>query len=238
MSHRFATLILVFLLTFSGSALAGENTRQHARLAEGLKQIKTVLIVPDVRLFEVTAGGAREPRDEWSRKSREFLVENMTEILKARGLAGVDIGAEQAKEDAFREVRLLYDAVAYSIRIHTYGQWNLFPEKVGKFEYSVGPVEAILESRGADALLFLDAGDNFSTGGRKAMMVAAVITGAITGIVPVSRTGGPYAFAALVDRAGDVLWFNSKVAGRDLREAEGAAAAAQDLFADFPGTSP
>lgn len=238
MIHRVTALSFVFFLLLGGSAFPGENTRWHAQLPERLKQIRTVLIVPDVRFFEVSAGGVREPREEWSLKARELLVKNIMETLKGKGLESVKVGEEQAKDEGFRDARALYDAVSFSIRLHTSGGRHRFPEKVSRFEYAVGPLDEILGPRGADAALFLDAFDHVSTGGRKALMAVGMITGALVGAVPVPRSGGSYTTAALVDRTGDVLWFDFKGnIGEDMREAEGVGQTVKGLFADFPGVS-
>ena len=132
------------------------------------------------------------------------------------------------------DVTVLYRAVSGSIIEHTCTQ-HPFHTKLENFDYSVGPIDALLQKHQADALVIVYGVDQISTNGRKALRGIGLVLGAVTG-QPVVSQGMTALNIALVDRSGAVLWY--KIAGDsggfDLRDARSAKAFVQRLVSDFP----
>jgi len=220
--------------------------RAHPEFEERARQIKTVaLIPPDVKVYELSAGGVRQEMDQWSETPRGNVVAAVRKHLEAeRGLAlkEFDPARSPAAQQEFQETRPLFDAVGLSAMLHTYGEQTQtnFETKLQRFEYSLGPLPALTEAAGADAFLFVRAVDHVATGGRVALTVLGVLVGAATGVFIVPRPGGTLIVTALVDpSSGDILWFSRRGAGAgyDLRDPASAEGLVADVFEEFLKTA-
>lgn len=231
---RFGKEGLVLLLLLSAFLTAAgcvpKSYRAHPDLALHLKDIKTHgLVPPDIKVYEFTAGGVHELRDDWCDIGRQNTAKAVAEELKERSMGVKAIPVDKEIETELEEIQALYRAVSLSIQWHTYGPF-LFPEKQKNFDYSLGPVKHLLQKNGADTLLFIDGFDEISTGGRKAL----IVVGLLTGIVP--RSGVTAMSSAVVDAEGKILWYNVKgsQAQHDLRNYDSVCRLVDSLLADLP----
>lgn len=135
----------------------------------------------------------------------------------------------------FQEAQALYKRVSSSIRAHTFDNTNLFPNKRKDFDYSIGSIDRIIEDQGVDAILLVDALDEISSAGRKALMTAGIVAGALLGIVPIPRGGTQAVSMGMVDRSGAIIWFNTHYGGSDMREPDGAAKTVNTILPDLFG---
>jgi hypothetical protein len=191
-----------------------------------------VLVSPDVELYEVLAGGATEPRKEWTETARRLYPQMARELLNERGIdvkPEFAIPAEAGADDRLRQMYLLNQAV--SISILQYGRSTSstgLRNKHGKFDWTLGPgVSELREATGADYAMFTYIRDSYTSGGRAAMRIIGflLLGGDIGG-------GFQIGLASLVDlRTGQVVWHNLLVdqAG-DLRDERGARETAGDLL--------
>jgi hypothetical protein len=214
--------VRVAALLLAASALSGcfaQNEALRRKLAEQLKPVRSVGIAsPDVKIYELDAGGMRILRDAWSQQGEENVSAALRSVLREKGFSVKVVEPTAQTREELDEVRLLYQAVgqaildARSIYYYGHGWWDL--------DYTVGPVDKLLARYGVDALALTYASDEISTGGRKA-------TAAIAGLFGVQVRGGiSWASVAIVDRSGKVLWFHDAwgEAAYDLRDAESARA--------------
>lgn len=212
--------------------------RTHPELESRMQGIKEAsLPPPDVRIYEVSAGGMRELMDDWSVQGQTNIFNAIPGHFPGRFQIR-KISVDKDVEDELKEVVALYNAVSSSILLHTYMEQHVFPEKKNYFDYSVGSIDSLLKKTGADALLIINGHDEVSTGGRKAVMALAVITGAAVGVQVYPQFGVTRVNMALIDRSGAVLWYNIKGAagGSDLRSPQSTESLIRALLADFPGT--
>ena len=209
--------------------------RAHPELDRRAKTMRVVgLLPPDIKIYELTAGGVTELRDEWSAAGREAVVQGLTEAFTARGIALKPLVMDKDTQRSVDDVSVLYRAVSSSIIEHTYKP-HPFTAKLERFDYSVGSLDALLGRSQADAAVIVYGVDEISTNGRKALRGVGLVLGAVTG-QPVLSSGMTALNIALVDRSGAVLWY--KIAGDsggfDLRDAGSAKAFVQRLVSDFP----
>jgi len=209
--------------------------RAHPELDRRAKAVRVVgLLPPDIKIYELTAGGVTELRDEWSAAGRDAVVQGLSETLKERGVAIKPLVVDKDLQRSVDDVAVLYRAVSSSIIEHTYKQ-HPFHTKLENFDYSVGPLDPLLQKYQADGIVIVYGVDQISTAGRKALRGVGLVLGAVTG-QPVVSQGTTVLNIALVDRSGAVLWY--KIAGDsggfDLRDARSAKAFVQRLVADFP----
>jgi hypothetical protein len=201
--------------------------RAHPDLARRTQGVKTLGILPEIKIYELSAGGDTELRDDWSATGRETVLKALAEAFKDRGIAIKPLTVDE-------DVVALYRAVSYSIVEHTY-KHPPFPTKLENFDYSVGPVDDVLRKSQTDAFLIVYGIDEISTAGRKALRGVGLVLGSVTG-QPVLSKGTTALNIALVDRSGAVLWY--KIAGDDggydLRDGKSAKAFIQRMVADFP----
>ena len=209
--------------------------RAHPDLARRTQGVKVVgLLPPTIKIYELSAGGDRELRDDWSAAGRETVLKTLAEAFKDRGIALKPLAVDKDMQAPLEDLTALYRAVSYSIVEHTY-KHPPFQTKLENFEYSVGPVDDVLRKQQADAFLIVYGIDQISTAGRKALRGVGLVLGSVTG-QPVLSQGTTALNIALLDRSGTVLWY--KIAGDDggydLRDGKSARAFIQRLVADFP----
>lgn len=233
-----ASLAVVPLLILALSGCATDSAlRSPSNAGERLKDIKNVYLAPpDVKVYELTAGGVREQRDDWSTAAKANLVKSTVDALKNKGLQIKQVPVESDLEEELHDIQTLYRAVSLSIQTHTYNKDSLFPDKVKNFDYSVGPIDKFLDRYHSDALLFLDGYDEISTAGRKTLNTVGVVAAALMGVVIVPRGGFTATSAALIDRSGAVVWYNLKggSGSYDLRESGSCSGLVNSMMTGFP----
>lgn len=227
----FAVLCLL-ILTF-GCAPA---YRAHSQLEVRTKDINNPgLTSPDVKIYELTAGGIRELRDDWCRKGYTCLITAIAEAFREKEVELKTLTVDKDVEQELDDVQALYRAVSLSIRLHTYGP-HVFPEKKKNFDYSIGSIEGILQKYGSDALILVYGSDEISTAGRKALQAVAIIAGSFTGTVIMPRSGITSVSVALIEKSGTILWYcmKSSEGGYDLRKPESTSKLMKAVLSDFP----
>ncbi len=233
MRSRFRLVPMAILAALVVTGCATPHYRIGPDLTGRTEAVKTLaLLEPDIRIFEVSAGGVREQMDEWSRLGTENVTQAIIDRFHETPVTVKVLNREGKGGDAreIKDILALYDGVSWSIFLHTYNEPTLFPDKKARFDYSVGSLEALLQRAGADALLIVQGEDEFATAGKKALNVLRVLTG--TG----GRMEGTYMLAALAGRNGDILWFNFAASGggSDLRDRDSAAGFVAATLAGFP----
>ncbi len=236
--RRVAAIAAVLLLA------ACTTTRQVAdsgfRPPSG--EYRLIVMQPDVSVSLLTAGGALEPREDWTNQARENVLKAL--IAQQAGHGGnVTVAATRAEAGGdpamVAELVRLHDVVGRSIMYHKYMNMPL-PTKKDRFDWTLGqPAIEYGAATAHDYALFLYAEDSFSSGGRVAVQIAGLLSCAVG--VCVSAPGGrQLAFASLVDlKSGNVAWFNILVSGiGDIRTPDGAASMVKRLLDTMqPGKS-
>jgi hypothetical protein len=222
-------LLVAALLVISGCATT-KTVNKVDRLASIAPNPRILLMTPDVKLSLLTASGMTEPQAEWTSAARKNFLDAADAFGRQRKVEIIRMPEDAVLTEAEIAYQRLYEAVGTTILINYVGQQKL-PTKSGGFDWSLGSgVSAIKEKYGADYALFTFYRDSKSSGGRIAMMVLFAAAGIG---VPGGGQGG---FGSLVDlNTGDVVWFNLVQSGSgDLRTAEGANTAVQQLFSSLP----
>jgi len=205
---------------------ATETFRTHPDVAAKSQHIKKILLAPpQVKAYEISAGGMSQQKDDWSAQAAGNVSQALITRLGGSGLTVAVLTPDGANEQELREVQALYTAVAQSILTHTYSgnnNPNYFPEKKNQFDYSLGSLNTLLKDEGGDALLLVYGVDQFASAGKKALNVLGNITGvlaaAVTGVVILPRGEGTVLQMALADRDGRILWYNVRNGSSDLRD--------------------
>lgn len=226
--------LVVLSLLFLAFSCAPKAYRAHPELEVRSTGINNPgFVAPDIKIYELTAGGVRELRDDWSIKAEENVRRATTEGLTEKAAEIKTLTIDKDIEEEMDDIRALYRAVSSSIQLHTYGP-HVFPEKKKHFEYSIGSVERILRKFGSDALIFVYGFDEESTTGRKALHAAGIIAGAFTGVVVTPRYAITSVSVALVEESGTILWYCNSKGGYDLRKPESVAKLVKHILSDFP----
>jgi hypothetical protein len=205
------------------AALALGGCVQLARTRPGSEgwrdRTRTIGILSAVRVAEVSAGGIEEENEEWTSQASRNVVAALSDGLRARKLKAKPLSWKGDPE--LDEVRLLYAEVAGAIWSFTYPPYP-FPTKQDRFDYSVGPVGPILERAGVDVLLVAAAAGQAGANGRRLSLLAGHSTALLT--------------LGLVDRKGDVIWFDVWGGNAvDLRSPDDVAATVAKLLSELPG---
>jgi hypothetical protein len=207
--------------------------------------MRVALLPPDVRVYEVSAGEVPELIDEWSTAARDNVATAVTKQLPSGGMltiVGFDPTQSEIVKGEYEDASALFRAVSLSAALHTYPESGVqFETKMKQFDYCVGPLPRMSETSGADAVLFIQASDQISSGSRVARNVALTVVGAAFGVIVVPSGGITYLSAALVDmQTGDVLWFgkHARIGVYDLRKPDSADAFVAEAFETFTKTFP
>ena len=213
-----ARLLVAASLTLSGCQLY--RTRPGAEAWH--EKARTIGILSAIRIEEVSPGGVEEENVEWTALADRTVVKALTDGLRARKLKSKPISWKHDPE--LDEVRLLYAEVASAIWRYTYPPYP-FPPKLSRFEYTVGPVGGILDRAGVDVLL-----------------VAAGVGKAGEDGRPIwTLSGRSFTLLALglIDRSGNILWFDVW-GGRavDLRSEGDVGQTVAKLLSELPGMEP
>ncbi len=229
---RYVALLLVPCILFLPFGCAVIKSNTHPEFEARFKNIENFgLIPPDIKIYELTAGGVRELKDEWSDMGKENVINALMKKLKEK-----DIKVEIiTKDEMMEEALALYRAVSMCIELHTQGPF-VFPEKQKNFDYSIGSIEKALEENNVDALMIIYGSDEDTTGGRQALIALGVLASIATGVVVAPRAGITTMDVALVDPSGIILWYKNKSSGAShaLVKPGDATSFVEDIFSDFP----
>lgn len=237
--RAFAALLLLALACAPASAynqdrVATDEAGNPVRIAGTV-----VLVEPDIELSLVTAGGLLEPRREWSEAARRLYPEAVARLLEEKGTATrppLDLPDDLPAESRLGQLVRLNEAVAMSIAVYTRSGSHL-ATKGRRLDWTLGDgVAELREATGADYALFTYVRDSYTSDGRAALRVLALLAGAAVGQVVDIGGGQQVGVSTLVDlRTGQVVWFNlmANQTG-DLRDAEGAARTARQMMTGLP----
>ena len=229
-----SVIAIMLLLILSG---CGSNTyRAHPDINEKIKYIRNpALIVPDVQVVSVSAGGVREVRDDWCAIGRDNITAALqSEFNQKKCRTKTYLNREDLQAE-MEEVKALYRAVAKSITLHVFGPYG-FPDKQKNFNYSIGSLENILRAMDADALILVTGYDEFQSTQRKAIQAAASVVGALGGMIILPSSGISYVDIAFIDRGGTILW-NGRYESQgnfDIRDPERVKSLLKNVLKDFP----
>lgn len=212
-------------LVFAGAAMLAACTHTTASAARARPDFATrlpsirsaALLTLDVKEYEVSAGGVPELKEDWSSAAQRAVHDALTAELRARQIELRRVEPEPDTAEEIEDLRALTEAVNASIR---------FPN--ARFDYSLGPVNALADRYKVDALVFVWARARLPTGGRK--VVAALLgsgAGAEVGQIAIS----------IVDRTGEVLWFDHRAlvgASGDLQHPGTTAELMHAIVGDLP----
>ncbi|MGE5188952.1 MAG: hypothetical protein ACM3NF_02725 [Gemmatimonadota bacterium] len=227
------SLLACAMLVALACTESGAAPRARPDLASRLASIRTVgLIAPEIRIYEFSAGGVREQRDEWSAAGKENVVQGILGAFREKDFAVKPIAVDEGRKEEIEDIKALYRAVVRSILVHSQGP-NAFPPEYRRFDYTLGNIDTFVDAFGVDALLFAYGVDEVSTGGRKTLAVLGLIGGVVL------RPGFSVLGVGLVDRSGEILWYNSDASagGRDLRNPESASTFTRELLSAFPAVA-
>ncbi len=208
--------------------------QQLGVLKRGEAQARILVMPVDAELFELTVGGVREPKAEWTSSARTLLSAEMRQTMQTRNVAAVDYedaAVAPEKRDHFRQLIMLHAVVGFGRWLEQYLPDAIPPTRKSQGAWTLGPdVRDLKDQYGANYALFTYVRDSYSSTGR-------VITSILAAGVGIHVSGGTQiGFASLVDLdTGDLVWFNAL--GRhsgDVRDADGARETMAALLTDFP----
>lgn len=238
--HTVYVLVLVgFVLMISGcGTMRVDRWGEHPDLLDRSTTVnKIALATPDLKIYQLSAGGVRELMDEWCETGSRLFSTMVTEQLSQKSVAMKPLETDKEVERELNEVYALYYAIVISINWHTMmGSPDYFPHKREDFKYSVGSLEKILKKSKADGLFIITGSDEISSGGRKALMAVGNVLSIIPGMNVGPAKGYTAVTMALFDKSGAMLWYNQlgNSGQVDLREPGDVQLVSKHLLRSFP----
>lgn len=235
--------LLIASLAVTGCATAPvSNAKLHHAASTQISSIRTTAVVPpDITLSQLSAGGVREQRDDWTEAARTNARATLEAMRPERMVYLRDVALAPELADELAEVKALYRTIDANMMLFGNPMIGL-PTAMGRFDFSVGSVDRLCEAVEADALLLIYGEDDYFTGSRKFMtglgVVASIAASALTGnaVMMTPASGNEHISAALVARDGTLLWYEVLGPGRigDLRDPEGLRATIENLLRSMP----
>jgi hypothetical protein len=220
-----AALGLTALLAGGCATTKGSVNESFGSNPEQAPPRRVLLVEPDIRLHEVSAGGVVEQIDEWSRQASQNAVTSLQDAVREPNLFELVAApnlteADKAALDQHAALYALVGGSAHGAQASPYGAWR---QRAATFDYTLGPgLQGVAEHTHMDAVLFLVGTDYISSAGRRAAMVFGILAAAFTGVV-IAPAGSPtFMSVGLVDmRTGALIWYATDIRGgsSDLRDA-------------------
>ncbi len=235
MNGRVLGMLFAVLVVMTAGCATMQSNR--AELDARVKKMHNIVMLsPDTKICELSAGGVKEQRDDWCAVGQKNLEKAIIENLNGKAVNVKLLKVTADLENEVDDVKTLYRTVMDSAYTHAYN-WdgqnpNFFPERWKNFDYSVGSLEKLLKKQKADGLLLVHAQDEISSTGRKALRVVQ----ALNPFATAQQAGTTEVNIALADRKGDILW-NAlfwQSGGYDLRELDSTRDFVKVLLESFP----
>jgi hypothetical protein len=215
------------------SATVGASPPNLKNFAPGFvtrSEASSLVIVPiDIELFNITGGGVREPRADWTTAAEKHF--RATIEARKQKLGTNLVMLEEKDLDELGEINSLHGAVAQSVYLHHMLGHIKLPTKNDRLDWSMGEAVKPLKAKtGADYALFTWVRDSYASAERKAAMFGLALLG--IGV----QGGVQLGYASLVDlNTGRVVWFNNLArASGDLRTPKEAEESFDELLKGFP----
>lgn len=205
---RASGLVVLAALLAAGCA-SSPRTRVHAALAAERAAIHAVgLAPPGVSMVHLPASHRLEPREDWSKDAAAALHDAfVAEFGGAPAVATLPAG-----DPELDDVLDLFAVTDFSIRQHAYKGPQKFPEKLGTFDWTLGPCAEWMKERGVDAVWIVHATNLLPTAGAKfveGVSMTLAVLGAMGGLAVNPNVPDRLDVrAALVDRAGRILYYD------------------------------
>lgn len=233
-------LALLALVWLTAGCMAGSPAyqayrapyRAHPEMHARLQNIRAAAIAPPtIKIYSLSAGDVKELREDWSATGRDNVVKALMEGLRGRSVELKTLPPDRDIQGELDEVQALFRTVSLTIIHRTYSMYS-FTTKLENFDYSVGPIDRILQKYRADALILVYGFDEISTGGRKALKVV----GAVLPFVGGPSSGDTGLAMAVIDRSGTILWFkiDTNSGGYDLRDPGSTSKFVTAMLSDLP----
>ena len=220
---------MVLLMALVGCA-SSPTHRAHPELLQRMAGIRTVGLLPPVISMYELQSSKLVPHEEWSSAAVEAVTKAIAAEMTSSGLRLVMITADDPE---LKEMDALYNAVGFSIQRHAWGR-DPFPEKVRTFDYSVGPLQGVMDRYNIDAIWIVRGINLLPTPGARMMEgleIAVGILGSLGRVyVPIYITKKLELSVAMVDRSGNVLYYgmvDDNKTGQAAKERPGEAAPAK-----------
>ncbi len=159
MHHLIQTLITgrhrvaLFLIGMLVIGCTYPSERHHPQFPTQRQTMSVLLVVPpEIRIFEQLADGGRRYQESQSRAAQNEVQTSIVQALRNHAFGVRTVETVHALPTEMDEVSRLFRSVNRSIQLHTYGP-QVYPAKLDTFEYSVGSVDALLRTAGADGLV-------------------------------------------------------------------------------------
>jgi hypothetical protein len=217
-ASRFAAIIFLSAILIG----CAQPKMVHVDYDQRASHIRAIgVLAPNLAYYDLTWGGIREKNDTWSEQANQNVAAAIKDVLSAKGFEMKTIVREGERKQTLEEIADLFNTIAWSHRNHVVvaRQIDIFSHKAASFDYSVGPIDEILDAYQVDALILAEGGGS----GNSAFM-----------------RGGTVLLIALVDRTGALLWYEryARPEGgfpkKDVRDPDSVRAIIGEIFEKMP----
>jgi len=218
-ARRLQWVALALLTACTSTTESAARSRQD--VSSRLPAIRSAALISiDIKEYEVLPGSVIQFKEESDSSVRQAIQDALVGQFAERQIALRSVDPAPGKAEEIQDLRALSEAINASLQFPRDG-----------FDYSLGPVGDLVDLYGVDALVFVWARGWMYKGGKKP----------IPSLSGGSAVDGADIAITLVDRSGDVLWYDRR--GRrgdntDLRSSPSLTELARALIGDLPPAKP
>lgn len=227
---------LLAALVLAGSALLGGCVLRvpPAEFAESRSRVvlpERIALAPlDAEILTTTVRGRTVAETKWDAEITNHFTEGLAAALPLKSAKLSQLTREAARAELERVREQTRDLTA---RFAAFSGVRRAGTHVEVGSVNVGCIDALADALDADAVAFVQLSDRSSTDARRLAATPSTLLAIPTGVNLPPHAGITVASIAVVDRTGEVRWFNVRSTVRDLRFPEDAARLAQQLVADL-----
>jgi hypothetical protein len=178
-----------------------------------VSQSRVGILEPEIFLYDVSAGGVFEYRDDWSRGASGLAARSAAFSLKRIGGRPLIIPDPGRALDFFRlKTRMRYHCTAFQGDFFAGRRPAFRAGAGGSLVYSLGALDSLCDRYGVDAFLYMYGFEENFSEERRRFLGGGAGKGR-KGAVPAERT---FVAAVLVERDGRVSWYKHLLVSGDL----------------------
>ena len=231
---------LCLALGLSGCAVVPVTYKTHERTAVAAPAIKRLFLLPvDIEVAEISAGGLRAKRQEWTQQALTGITAELGQHLPGLQVSTpADLPPDAALADEVGQVQALFRRITINQLMSLQPHLALPEATTRAFDLGVGPLAQLCPKLGADAVLIVFIRDSYSSAGRKTVLAVTVLAAAAVGVALTPAAAPTISSAALIHEDGTLLWYNAHPHSLgDLREASGIKTFVERTLQGWPKTA-
>jgi len=213
MIYNYSKLIFLLMIgiIFIINGCANIEKVHYSQLKFEKEKIKKICLISQIKVYQLTAGGIREYREDYTRQAKKNIEKAIKIEIKEKLNSVVLLlpnSTAPDKEEILKELSILYSYIQRGIYFNHFYKKQKVQKVIDSFNYpNLREFKDIFQEVGTNYFLFFWGVDNISTGGRIALQVATMLIASAVGVSVHPNMGISIMNVSLVNvDTGRLLW--------------------------------